>query len=103
PSREGTGTNAIIRTPPVLFPSRFGPNSLALHKQEAARVEVECAIVNNPRVAIDIDEPADVELLLEIGADTAAFRALVDSGVYKKLRAVSRKDRQDPQRMQRRL
>ncbi|MFY9554096.1 MAG: 2-phospho-L-lactate guanylyltransferase [Blastocatellia bacterium] len=76
PSREGTGTNAIVRTPANLFPSRFGPNSLSLHKQEAARVGVECAILNNPRIALDIDEPADVERLLEAGHGTRSFDAL---------------------------
>ena len=76
PSREGTGTNAIIRTPPTLFPSRFGPNSLTLHKQEAARVGVECVIVNNARIALDIDESADVELLLEDGGGTHLGRGV---------------------------
>ena len=85
PSREGTGTNAIIRTPPALFPSRFGPNSLALHKQEAARVGVECVIVNNARIALDIDEPADVELLLDEGGGTRAFAALSEMNVLERL------------------
>lgn len=67
PSLEGTGTNAIARMPPDLFPSRFGPDSLALHKREAARVGAECLIVNNTRIALDIDEPADLKLLLETG------------------------------------
>jgi 2-phospho-L-lactate guanylyltransferase len=79
PSREGTGTNAIIRTPPALFPSRFGPNSLALHRQEAAYVGVESLIVDNVRIALDIDEPTDVELLLEHGRGTCAFEALRES------------------------
>src|SRR5262249_27153929 len=76
PSRDGTGTNAIIRTPPALFPSRFGPNSLALHKQEAAQVGVNCVIVDNFRIALDIDEPADVELLVEQGRGTRALETL---------------------------
>jgi 2-phospho-L-lactate guanylyltransferase len=90
PSREGTGTNAIIRTPAALFPSRFGPNSLALHKQEAARVGVECLIVNSGRIALDIDEPGDVELLLEEegGASTAA--ALVEMNIVERLREARR-------------
>ena len=29
PSRDGTGTNAILRTPPTLFPSHFGAGSFA--------------------------------------------------------------------------
>jgi 2-phospho-L-lactate guanylyltransferase len=86
PSREGTGTNAIIRTPPALFPSRFGPNSLALHKQEAARVGVECVIVNIARIALDIDEPADVELLLEEAGGTQAFAALSEMNAFERLR-----------------
>jgi 2-phospho-L-lactate guanylyltransferase len=90
PSRESTGTNAIIRTPPTLFPSRFGPNSLALHKQQAERVGVECMIVNNARIALDIDEPGDVEMLLEEGADTQAFAALNEMNAFARLKDVRR-------------
>lgn len=90
PSREGTGTNAIIRTPPTLFPSRFGPNSLALHTQEAARVGAKCVIVNSARIALDIDEPADVELLLEGGEGTQAFAALNDMNAFERLQDVRR-------------
>ena len=85
PSREGTGTNAIIRTPPPLFPSRFGPNSFTLHKQEAASVGVECVIVNNARIALDIDEPGDVELLLESARGTETFDTLVQMGAFERL------------------
>jgi 2-phospho-L-lactate guanylyltransferase len=90
PSREGTGTNAIVRTPPTLFPSRFGPNSLALHKEEAARVGVECVIVNNARIALDIDDPADVERLLEGGGGTQAFAALNEMSAFERLRGMRR-------------
>ncbi len=81
PSREGTGTNAIVRTPPALFPSRFGPNSLALHKEEAARVGVDCRVVTNPRIALDIDEPADIKELWRLGRHTRACEALVRMGI----------------------
>lgn len=81
PSREGTGTNAILRTPPNLFPSRFGPNSLALHKQEAVRAGVECLIVTNPRIALDIDEPVDLTVLLEIGGSTQTLSVLAEMGI----------------------
>ena len=33
PSRDGTGTNAIIRAPANLFPSRFGPRSSSLRRR----------------------------------------------------------------------
>jgi 2-phospho-L-lactate/phosphoenolpyruvate guanylyltransferase len=76
PSHEGTGTNAIIRAPADLFPSRFGPNSLALHQAEALHVGVECSIVRNERIALDIDEPADLETFLASGKGTNTFRLL---------------------------
>jgi len=85
PSRDGTGTNSIIRTPPNLFPSRFGPNSLSLHQQEAARVGVKCVIVKNTRIALDIDEPADIEALLENGEGTETFAALNEMSVFERL------------------
>jgi 2-phospho-L-lactate guanylyltransferase len=96
PSGEGTGTNAIIRTPPTLFPSRFGPNSLALHKEEAARVGVNCRVVNNERIALDIDEPSDVERLLECGHGSASIDLLIETGIIERL--ASHKDTRVSQR-----
>lgn len=64
PSHEGTGTNALLRRPPALFPSHFGPGSLAKHQAEAQRLGVPCTLLNLPRIALDIDEPADVAALL---------------------------------------
>ena len=86
PSREGTGTNAIIRTPADLFPSRFGPDSLRLHKEEAARVGVNCLVVENPHIALDIDEPSDLEMLLERGRGTEAFDELARMNIEDRLR-----------------
>ena len=76
PSRDGSGTNAIARTPPALFPSRFGPNSLALHLEEAARSGAACSIMNNSAIALDVDEPSDLDLLLELGRGTRTFDLL---------------------------
>jgi 2-phospho-L-lactate guanylyltransferase len=98
PSRDGTGTNAVIRTPPTIFPSRFGPGSLALHKQEAARAGIGCREISNERIALDIDEPSDVEALLERGRGTDTFNALVEMRAADRLG--SRKDRQASQRTQ---
>src|SRR6185295_14345674 len=88
PSREGTGTNAILRTPPGLFPSRFGPNSLALHRAEAARLGINCLIVNNERIALDIDEPADLQALIELGRGTAAYTALEAMRIIERLNSL---------------
>lgn len=68
PSHEGTGTNALLRRPPALFPSHFGPGSLAKHQAEAARLNVRCTLLDLPRIALDIDEPADLQTLLQTPA-----------------------------------
>jgi 2-phospho-L-lactate guanylyltransferase len=63
PSREGTGTNALLRSPPMLFPSHFGPGSFALHQDEAERCGARVRIIRNPRLALDIDEIEDLQVL----------------------------------------
>lgn len=60
PSGDGTGTNALLRSPPGLFPSHFGPGSFALHMKEAEKAGAKVAIVRNERIALDIDEPKDL-------------------------------------------
>jgi 2-phospho-L-lactate guanylyltransferase len=92
PSREGTGTNAIIRTPPDLFPSRFGPNSLVLHREEAARVGVQCVIIENSRIAFDVDDPSDLAYLLEHGCGTEAFRLLDEINAAKRIATTGQKN-----------
>lgn len=60
PSHDQTGTNALLRNPPGAFPSRFGENSLALHQEEAEKKGVQCTIIQNPRIALDLDELPDL-------------------------------------------
>jgi 2-phospho-L-lactate guanylyltransferase len=96
PSREGTGTNAIIRMPPDLFPSRFGQNSLALHKQEAARVGVVCLVVNNERIALDIDEPSDLKLLLQLGVSTKTHSIVESLGIEERFGVLGRESDMPP-------
>lgn len=65
PSRDGTGTNAILRRHPMLFASQFGTGSLAKHLQAAAYVQASCRLLELPRIAFDVDEPQDVSELLQ--------------------------------------
>jgi 2-phospho-L-lactate/phosphoenolpyruvate guanylyltransferase len=63
PSRDGQGTNALLRRPPTLFPSHFGPGSFVKHLAEAERAQARINILRNPRIEVDIDDPADLALL----------------------------------------
>ena len=85
PSFEGTGTNAILRTPADLFPSRFGPNSLALHKEEGRRSGVDCLTIANKRLALDIDEPQDIAMFLPRGQGTASYHLLEEMQITARL------------------
>jgi 2-phospho-L-lactate/phosphoenolpyruvate guanylyltransferase len=63
PSRSGTGTNALLRTPPTLFPSHFGPNSFSKHMAEATQCAAGCVILRNERIELDIDDWEDLQVL----------------------------------------
>jgi len=79
PSRDGTGTNALLRSPPDLFASRFGPGSFALHLAEARRAGACAKIVRNPRIAFDVDDPEDLaELSRQQGIGAATVQWLRD-------------------------
>ena len=88
PSRDGTGTNAILRRPPDLFPSHFGPNSLAKHLDEARQAGAECRIIHLPRIALDIDDPEDLAALIEQGQTTTVHRMLAEMRINERLKAL---------------
>src|SRR5579863_733601 len=82
PSRDGTGTNAILRTPPTLFPSHFGPNSFAKHRSEAERAGAKIIVRRNERLEMDVDDEADLRVLLRYDlTHTATGKWLEENGV----------------------
>lgn len=87
PSRDGTGTNAILRTPPALFPSHFGEGSFAKHVSEAKRAGAKVFLRRNPRLEMDVDDELDLRALLEHDLSaTATGRWLQATGLDLKLR-----------------
>jgi 2-phospho-L-lactate/phosphoenolpyruvate guanylyltransferase len=63
PDRHGTGTNALLLTPPDSLDPTFGLDSCARHQANAARLGVASEVVEVPSLALDIDTPDDLELL----------------------------------------
>jgi len=60
PSRDGTGTNALLLDPADAMPTRLGPDSRARHTalvRERGLALTELAL---PRIALDVDTPADL-------------------------------------------
>jgi 2-phospho-L-lactate guanylyltransferase len=64
PSRDGTGTNAMVRTPPDLIESRFGPDSFAIHVAQAEAKEAKVAVLRPEGLVNDLDDRADLSLFL---------------------------------------
>jgi 2-phospho-L-lactate guanylyltransferase len=88
PSRDGTGTNAILRTPPALFPSHFGAGSFAKHCGEAERAGAQIVVRRNERLEMDVDDEADLRALARRdlrGTETGAW--LERSGLMQRLMA----------------
>jgi 2-phospho-L-lactate/phosphoenolpyruvate guanylyltransferase len=81
PSRDGSGTNAILRSPPDIFPSHFGPGSFRKHLQEAEKAKAECAVIHLPRVALDIDDPEDLMVFMSQGRGTLLWEILTEMGI----------------------
>jgi 2-phospho-L-lactate guanylyltransferase len=75
PSADGTGTNAIARTPPDVIESRFGPGSCRAHLDQARLKNVPADILRLPGLMFDIDTPEDVTELLATShpGDVTAF------------------------------
>jgi 2-phospho-L-lactate/phosphoenolpyruvate guanylyltransferase len=64
PSGDDGGTNAMFLAPPDLIEPAFGPGSLQRHIALAERRRYRCSILSLPRLALDVDTPADVDAFL---------------------------------------
>jgi 2-phospho-L-lactate/phosphoenolpyruvate guanylyltransferase len=64
PSSDGTGTNALVRTPPNCIESRFGPGSFRAHLDQARSKGLDADVLRLPGLMFDIDTPEDVAELL---------------------------------------
>ena len=64
PSADGSGTNALVRTPPDCIESRFGPGSFRAHLDQARSKGVPAEVLRVPGLMFDIDTPEDVAELL---------------------------------------
>jgi 2-phospho-L-lactate guanylyltransferase len=76
PSRDG-GSSALLRVPHDAIPSRFGPDSAALHRQAAAAAGVAFRELQLESLAIDLDRAEDLEDFLAGAGDGPRTRAML--------------------------
>ena len=72
PARDERGSNAIVCSPADLVPLRFGADSFFPHLAAARACGVEPTTVHLPRIALDIDEPADLAEFMKVPSTTRA-------------------------------
>ena len=76
PSSDG-GTSALLRAPANCIPESFGPSSAKRHRDLAARAGVPYREIALPSLAIDIDEPDDLERFLHSASGGKRTRHLL--------------------------
>ncbi len=78
PARDGRGTNCVLCSPPDALRLHFGHDSFAPHLAEARALGVAPRIVADaPGIALDVDTPEDLRILLASGGASRA-RAWLD-------------------------
>jgi 2-phospho-L-lactate guanylyltransferase len=67
PSSDESGTNLVLRRPPVAIPSAFGVDSFRRHLEASAEADLPVSVVEAPELAFDLDVPSDILTVLDRG------------------------------------
>jgi 2-phospho-L-lactate/phosphoenolpyruvate guanylyltransferase len=70
PAADGRGTNAAFRRPANLFPLRFGNDSFKPHLAAAQATGKPCIVLQLPCIAVDVDNPEDLQRLRALSGET---------------------------------
>lgn len=81
PSHDRKGTNALLLAPPDIIELRFGYDSFTFHVEQVAGRGLPVRVIENEHIALDIDEPQDLERFLSYkrtdGASMHVARSLL--------------------------
>ncbi|MBW4435498.1 MAG: 2-phospho-L-lactate guanylyltransferase [Pleurocapsa minor GSE-CHR-MK-17-07R] len=69
PDRNNDGTNALFTRPPGLIAYAYGEGSFQRHVGLAQQIGATVRIMDSPRLALDIDVPADLASMLALRPD----------------------------------
>ena len=64
PSHDRMGTNALLLAPPGIIRLRFGYDSFSYHMGQVSIQGLPLRFFDNQRIALDIDDPKDLERFL---------------------------------------
>lgn len=78
PDRRHRATNVMLVNEPEHFPYSFGevvgPGSFAAHLSTAVGLNLACAVVERPGIALDLDLPDDLACLVRTAPDSPIAR-----------------------------
>lgn len=66
PSHDRKGTNALLLAPPDVIALRFGYDSFTYHLSQVSAQGLPMRFFENDAIALDIDEPKDLERFLAV-------------------------------------
>jgi len=87
PAYDRRGSNCILRRPASLIPLRFGNDSFLPHCESIRRTGKQLVILEMPGIGLDIDNPHELEMLMERAGETHAQRLLRSWGFEQHLDA----------------
>ena len=76
PSKDGTGTNALILQPPNVMPPVFGDGSFRRHLLLAKKRRLHFKVLRVRAVQFDLDEPNDLRHFMKYDTRSHTFRFL---------------------------
>lgn len=88
PNLDGTGTNALWRSPCDVIEPHYGPGSRQTHMAVAHGLSVPFAVIPRTRMGRDVDTPADLDALWGLGPGPAT-RAAMEALGYPSRRAAA--------------
>lgn len=85
PSADGSGTNALVRTPPDLVESRFGPGSFQAHLEQGRARQATVEVARPEGLVFDLDTPEDVARFLDRARNGPVAQLLDEMGARQRL------------------
>ena len=76
PAYDRRGSNCVLRRPANIIPLRFGNDSFLPHCEAMSKTGKPLVILDLPGIGLDIDQPHELDLLLQRGGDTHSQRLL---------------------------
>ncbi len=76
PAYDRRGSNCILRRPASLIPLRFGNDSFLPHCEALRKTGRELVVLEMPGIGLDIDNPHELDLLLQREGSTNTHRLL---------------------------